>query len=138
MVDAGKYVRIILNPNLVTFSCIGRSWWMTHKYGNSGNDVVICRVGNIPEHGTSLHFKVDIWHPAVGLTCGNPPRHLNQLKTWAISLIETPSGQELCRSWYIVHDIFIGTHPPQNKIQISMLIFDTLLWAWGAETNPGT
>ena len=27
---------------------------------NSGNDFVICRVGNIPEHGTSLHIKVDI------------------------------------------------------------------------------
>jgi hypothetical protein len=33
---------------------------MTHQYGNSGNDVAICRVGNIPEHGTSLHIKVDI------------------------------------------------------------------------------
>ena len=70
---------------------------MTHQYGNSGNDVIICRVGNIPEHDISLHIKVDIGHPAVGLRCGNPPRYLNQLKTWAISLIETPSGQELCR-----------------------------------------
>jgi hypothetical protein len=33
---------------------------MIHQYGNSGIDVVICRVGNIPEHGTSLHIKVDI------------------------------------------------------------------------------
>jgi hypothetical protein len=88
---------------------------MTHQYGNSGNDVVICRVGNIPEHGTSLHIKVDIWHPAVGLRCGNPPRHLNQLKTWAISLIETPSGQELCRPWYIFHEIFIETEKKQNS-----------------------
>ena len=69
---------------------------MTHQYGNSGNDVVICRVGNNPEHGTSLHIKVDIRHPAVGLRCVKSPRHLNQLKTWAISLIETPGGQELC------------------------------------------
>ena len=29
---------------------------MTHQYGNSGNDVAMCRVG----HGTSLHIKVDI------------------------------------------------------------------------------
>ena len=62
---------------------------MTHVYENSGNDVVICRVGNIPEHGTSLHIKVDIWHPAVGLRCRNPPRHLSQLKPWAIPLIWT-------------------------------------------------
>jgi hypothetical protein len=33
---------------------------MTHKYVNSGNDVAISRGGNIPEHGTSLHIKVDI------------------------------------------------------------------------------
>ena len=59
---------------------------MTHKYGNFGNDVIICRVGNIPEHGTSLHIKVDIGHPAVGLRYGNSPRHLNQLNTWAIPL----------------------------------------------------
>ena len=84
---------------------------MTHQYGNSGNDVVICRVGNFPEYGISLHIKVDIWHPAVGLMCGNPPRHLNQLKTWAISLMETPSGQELCRPWYIFHEILIETPP---------------------------
>jgi hypothetical protein len=56
---------------------------LTHQYGISGNDVIICRVGNIPEHGTSLHIKVDIWHPAVSLRCGNPPRYLNKLKTRA-------------------------------------------------------
>jgi hypothetical protein len=55
-----------------------------------------------------------------------------------ISLIETPSGQELCRPWYIFQEIFIETPLPQNKIQISKLIFDTLLWAWGAEIHPDT
>ena len=33
---------------------------MTVKYGDSGNDVAICRVGNVPEHGISLHINVDI------------------------------------------------------------------------------
>jgi hypothetical protein len=64
------------------------------------------------------NIKVDIWHPVVGLRCGNPPRHLNQLKTRAIPLIETPSGQKLCHSRYIFHGIFIKTPPPQNKIEI--------------------
>jgi hypothetical protein len=32
------------------------------------------------------NIKVDIWHPAVGLRCRNPPRHLSQLTTWAIPL----------------------------------------------------
>jgi hypothetical protein len=90
MVVAGTYVRIILNPNLVTFSCIGilygglDEWPVNTEI--SGNHVAICRVGNIPEHGTctSLHIKVDIWHPAVGFSYRNPPRHLGQLKTRAI------------------------------------------------------
>ena len=33
---------------------------MTYQYRNSWNDVAICRVGTIPEHGISLHIKVDI------------------------------------------------------------------------------
>jgi hypothetical protein len=32
------------------------------------------------------NIKVDIWHPAVGLRCRNPPRHFSQLKSWAIRL----------------------------------------------------
>ena len=78
---------------------------MTHEYGNSGNDVAICRVKNISEHGTrtSLHIKVDIWHPAVGLRCRNPPRHLSQLKARVIPLIQTPNGQKRCR-W----EFFLG------------------------------
>jgi hypothetical protein len=34
----------------------------------------------------------------VGLRYKNSPRHFSQLKAQAIPLIETPSGQELCRS----------------------------------------
>jgi hypothetical protein len=122
---------------------------MTHQYGNSGNNVVIWRVGNIPEQGTSLDIKVDIWHPAVGLRCGHPPMHLSQLKTWAISLIETPSGQELCRPWYIFYEIFIEITPhrvfswhkclggflhlkPAAGCQISTLTFDFFLWRGGS------
>jgi hypothetical protein len=29
---------------------------MTYNYGNSGNDIAICWVGNVPEHGMSLHM----------------------------------------------------------------------------------
>ena len=45
----------------------------------------------------------------MGLRCRNPPRHLSQLKARKIPLIETPSGQELCRPQYNVHGIFIET-----------------------------
>jgi hypothetical protein len=44
-----------------------------------------------------INIKIDIWHPAVGLRCRKPPRHLSQLKARAIPLIDNPSGQELCR-----------------------------------------
>ena len=43
--------------------------------------------------------KYQCWYmtPCCGLECRNPPRHLSQLKAREIPLIETPSGQELCR-----------------------------------------
>jgi hypothetical protein len=62
MVVAGTYVRIILNPNLVTFSCIGilygglDEWPVNTEI--SGNHVAICRVGNIPEHGTCTSLQL--------------------------------------------------------------------------------
>jgi hypothetical protein len=34
-------------------------------------------------HGIFININVDIWHPAVGLTCIIPPRDLSQLKTRA-------------------------------------------------------
>jgi hypothetical protein len=63
------------------------------------------------------NIKFDIWHHAVGLRCGNPPRHLNQLKTRVLSLNEIPSGQELCRPWYIVHRICIETPLHKRKFK---------------------
>jgi hypothetical protein len=50
-----------------------------------------------PLHKKKSNIKVDIWHPGVDLRFRNPPKHLNQLKARTIPLIETPSGQELCR-----------------------------------------
>jgi hypothetical protein len=82
-----------------------------------------------PLHKKKSNINVDILHPAVGLRCRNPHRHLSQLKAREIPLIETPSGQELCRPYYIFHGIFIETSPCKKTNQISKLIFDTLLWA---------
>jgi hypothetical protein len=39
----------------------------------------------------------------------------------------------LGRQLSIFHGIFIGS--PQNKFQISRLIFDTVLWTWGAHLS---
>ena len=62
-----------------------------------------------PLHNLFSNIKVVIWHPAVGLRCIIPPRHLSQLKTRAIPLTYAQSGQELCRPWYIFYGIFIET-----------------------------
>jgi hypothetical protein len=70
----------------------------------------------------------------VDFRCGNPPWHFSQLKTRTIPLIGTQSGQELCRPQYIVHRIFIE-NSLHKKNQIWKLIFDTLLWTWGAEIH---
>ena len=100
-----------------------RFWWMTYQYGNSGNDVAICRVANITEHDISLHIKLDIWHPAVGLRCRNPPRHLIQLEFRTIPLTQTPSEQELCHSEYIFHGISNTTKCNQIWAQNNAYIF---------------
>jgi hypothetical protein len=146
-------------------------------------------------------IKYQSWYltPCCGFEVQNPPRHFSELKGRTIHLIETPSGQELCRPLNIFHEIFIGTILQKRKfkyqswyltpycglevqkhnqalqsvkgpdntfewnpkwertlpsliyvswdiysdllskknIKISKLIFDTLLWAWGAETHTG-
>ena len=92
MVVAGKYVRIILSPNLIAVSCIcifyeGLDAWPINTEIPRMTLLAICRVGNVPEHGISLQDFVDIWHPALGLRCRKPPRHLSKLKARTIPLI---------------------------------------------------
>jgi hypothetical protein len=54
---------------------------MTHQNGNSGNDVAICRVGNIPEHGTSLHQIILTYLPATNIVYTFPFNFLFQNTT---------------------------------------------------------
>ena len=60
------------------------------------------------------NIKFDIKHPAVGVRCIIPPRHLSQLKAWAIPSTKTPSGIEICRPSVIFHGICIGSPPNPN------------------------
>jgi hypothetical protein len=86
-------------------------------------------------------IKYQSWYltPCCGLEVQNPTQALQSVKGPGNTFDLKPKWQELCRPWYIFHEIFIETPPPpQNKIQISKLIFDILLWVWGAETHPGT
>ena len=50
---------------------------MTYKNGNSENDVVICRVGNVPEHGILMHIR-QCWYltPCCGLEVQKPNQAL--------------------------------------------------------------
>jgi hypothetical protein len=54
-----------------------------------------------PLHNCFSNIKVDISHPAVGLRCIIPPRHLSQLKTRAIPLTWPKVGKN-----FAVLDIF--------------------------------
>jgi hypothetical protein len=57
-----------------------------------------------PLHNVFSNIKIDIGHPAMGLRCIIPPRHLSQLKTQAIPLTYPKMGKN-----FAVLDIcFIG------------------------------
>jgi hypothetical protein len=68
------------------------------------------------------NISVDIWHPAVGLRCIIPPRHLSQLRTRAIPLTYPKVGG-------IMH------LKPTAGCQISTLIFEKKLWRGGLSIN---
>ena len=89
-------------------------------------------------HKKKSNIKVDSWHPAVGLRCRNPPRHLSQLKARQYLWLKS----QVVKNFAVLNMFFMGylKGPPLHNFffQISKLIFDTLLWAWGAETHLGT
>jgi hypothetical protein len=60
-----------------------------------------------PSTKTNSNVKAGIWHPAVGLRCRNPPRHLCQLKTWtipqgALEIFPVPDVDSLC--WICIYN----------------------------------
>jgi hypothetical protein len=139
MVVAGKYVRIIWNPNLVTFSCIGILMEIFM------NDPSIRKFREwrcyflSREYPRSWHFAAyQSWYltPCCGLEVRKPTQALQSVKCPANTFDWSPKWARTLPSLiYFSWDIYRDP-PPQKKIQISKLIFDTLLWAWGAETPP--
>jgi hypothetical protein len=55
-----------------------------------------------PLHNCFSNIRIDISHPAVGLRCIIPPRHLSQLKTRVIPLTQLKVGKN-----FVVLDIFL-------------------------------
>jgi hypothetical protein len=49
-------------------------------------DIFLWDIYRDPLHNFFSNIKIDISHPAVGLRCIFPPRHLSQLKSQAIPL----------------------------------------------------
>jgi hypothetical protein len=83
----------------------------------------------------------------VGLRCRNPPRHLSQLKTKAIALIEAPSGKELCRPslfdfflWRGSLNIFHEKYIKDGKVLDQLGLMSTLpslkCFSWDIYRNP--
>jgi hypothetical protein len=92
----------------------------------------------------SLHnffFKYQSWYLThyCGLEVQKPTQALKSVKGPGNTFdIKHKWSRTLPSLIYFSWDIN-RAHPPSiKKNQISMLIFDTLLWAWGAETHPGT
>jgi hypothetical protein len=62
-----------------------------------------------PLHNCFSNIKIDIWHPAVGLKCIIPPRHIIQLKTPAIPLTLIKVGKNFAVFDIFFYGIFIET-----------------------------
>jgi hypothetical protein len=72
--------------------------------------------------------------PCCGLELRITPRHLSQLKTFYLN---TRWARTLPSVGNFSLDISRAPRS-QKQIQISKLMFDTLLWAWGAKSHPCT
>jgi hypothetical protein len=85
-------------------------------------------------------FKYQSWYltPCCGLQVHYPTKELMWVKEPDNTFSLAKSGQELCRPWHIFYGIFIESRPSTICFQISKLVFDTLLWAWGVLSNLGT
>jgi hypothetical protein len=101
---------------------------MTHQYGNSGNDVIICRVGNIPSSLAKGVGELKMAAPSEEkLIC-------DKFNLEAVTVNQVKSFKALADG----KDVFIGIKTGSGIFAISQsmvlhciskLIFDTLLWA---------
>jgi hypothetical protein len=98
-----------------------------------------------PLHNISSNIKIDIWHPAVGLRCIIPPRHLSQLKTRAIPcyLVEIPQWErrgDRKHPWSTIQHIEqLRSHPKGNHpLSILWRHFRSRLdiFAWDSYRDP--
>jgi hypothetical protein len=83
--------------------------------------------------------KYQSWYLTLccGLEVQNPTQALKSVKGPGNTFDISPKWERTLSSFdNFSWDIY--RVPPQKKFQISKLIFDTLLWTWGAESHPGT
>jgi hypothetical protein len=75
-------------------------------------------------------IKFDIWHPAV---VQKPTKPLKSVKDLDITFDLSPTWEWTLPS---VANLSWDIYRIPKKIQISKLIFQTMMWASGAETQP--
>jgi hypothetical protein len=75
-----------------------------------------------------------IFRPSCGLDVQNPTHSLKSVKDPGNTFELNPKWERTLPSFDNFYGIFIAL----PKIEITKLIFDTLLRAWGAESHPGT
>jgi hypothetical protein len=87
------------------------------------------------DHLHKINFKY--LTPYYGLEVQKPTQALQSVKCPAITFDWNPKWVRTLPSLiYFSRDIHRDRRP-QNKIQLSKLIFDTLLWTWGVDAHSG-
>ena len=87
-----------------------------------------------------INIKYQSWYltPCCGFEVQNLTQALQSIKGQGNTFDLIPKCATTLPS-LIYCSLDINRDPPQQYFfQISKLIFDTLLWVWGAETHPGT
>jgi hypothetical protein len=88
-----------------------------------------------PLYNLFSNIKVDIWHPAMGLRCIIPSRHLSQLKTRAVPFNVSPKWERtlIARVFNWLKCLGGIMHLKHTAgCQISTLIFEKKLWRGGS------
>jgi hypothetical protein len=97
---------------------LGNTFDLNSKWGRTlpSFDIFLWVIYRVPLPKKNPNIKVDIWHPAVGLRCIIPPRHLCQLKALAISLTLNTKWERHLPSFDISLWIIYKV-PPKSKYQ---------------------
>ena len=110
------------------------------KWARTLSSLIYCSWNINRDLPPQINFKYQSWYltPCCGLEVQKPNQALQSIKGQGNTFDLIPKCATTLPS-LIYCSLDINRDPPQQYFfQISKLIFDTLLWVWGAETHPGT